>query len=829
MNMRFMAGLQAVGRKGPEGNLADPQRAAEREAALNQLLRASTKAGTLEEILAQCLDILFSVSWVSLLPKGAIFLADEDSEVLELFVEKDLSPQLHTLCARVPFGHCLCGRAAATRELQHACCVDERHEVTFDGMAPHGHYNVPILEEDKLLGVLVLYLPDGHHGDECEKSFLQGVSDILALSITTKQYEARLKEQARFGHILEESNNEIYLFDPDGLSFIQVNRSGRDNLGYSAGELAAMSPVDIKPDLSLAEFETLIRPLREGETDKLSFKTRHQRKDGTIYPARINLQLVDDAEPVFLAIVDDLTDVDAAHRARRTAEDILAGAIEALPGGFTIFDAEDRLVMNNEKYAELYNVAGSKVEVGIKFEDLIRYGVENGQFAIDPERREELIANTMEARKAPEASFSQELSNGRWIRVLERQMPDGGRVGFRFDITEQKEQTCQLERALEQAEEANRAKSAFLANMSHEIRTPMNGVIGMAQLLESECVDKSHLQKIKVIRDSGEALLEIINNILDLSKIEAGKFDIEARPFATENLATRVEALHAPAAAEKGLEFEVFTSVSGAPVLNGDEGRVFQILHNLVGNAIKFTEDGEVSVIVRTGNDGGLDLEVRDTGIGMSADQIAKISEDFVQADTSITRKFGGTGLGVGIVERLTQKMGGTFTLESEPGFGTTARVMLPMEIATLPETRRAEADAADTGPRSSIECLRGMKVLAADDNKTNRMILEAQLAALEVDATVVGSGAEVLDQLAQGDYEVLLLDISMPEMDGVETLRRIREGEAQADRAEIAAIAFTANAMADQIASYLMEGFDAHLAKPLDSRELERALLVFA
>ncbi len=367
------------------------------------------------------------------------------------------------------------------------------------------------------------------------------------------------------------------------------------------------------------------------------------------------------------------------------------------------------------------------------------------------------------------------------------------------------------------AEAASHAKSMFLANMSHEIRTPLNGVLGMAELLDSALTDQEHKRMIGTIRESGVALLNILNDILDMSKIEAGKMELEARPFVPTDLAVRVEDLHSLRAEEKGLTFEFLTG-SGADLPRiGDQYRVRQILHNLVSNAIKFTERGEVTAKLSGKKGKPLVIEVSDTGIGMTPEQVARLYENFSQADSSVTRRFGGTGLGMAITRTLVELMGGDITVDSTPGQGTKVKVSLPLPVS---ETR-ADAVEAEVFTVS----LDGIRVLAADDNKTNCEVLEKMLLRKGAVVTIVTDGLQAVQAWAPGRFDVVLLDVSMPVMDGVTALKEIRAREAEGDLVPMPIIAVTANAMAHQVAEYLIAGFDACVAKPVNMTDLARLI----
>jgi CheY-like chemotaxis protein len=353
--------------------------------------------------------------------------------------------------------------------------------------------------------------------------------------------------------------------------------------------------------------------------------------------------------------------------------------------------------------------------------------------------------------------------------------------------------------------------------MSHEIRTPMNGVLGMAEVLEATLTEPAERQMVGAIRESGETLLTIIDDILDFSKIEAGRLELEAVQFRPRDLARRVESLHTLRAAEKNISLSVMTTRGADVPRLGDQHRILQILHNLVSNAIKFTEQGEVAITIRCQPDRPLVVEVRDTGIGMTEEQSRRIFEDFVQADSSTRRRFGGTGLGMAIVRRLVEAMEGRVELESRPGEGTRVRVALPLEVCA--------PAAAGAGGGGQAPLPRGLRVLAADDNRTNRLVLEAMLARLGARAEILAGGREAVAAAAEARFDLILLDISMPEMDGLEALEAIRVGERARGEPPTPAVAVTANALTHQVESYMARGFAGHVAKPIRPEALLAAM----
>ena len=375
------------------------------------------------------------------------------------------------------------------------------------------------------------------------------------------------------------------------------------------------------------------------------------------------------------------------------------------------------------------------------------------------------------------------------------------------------------EAALDEARRANITKSNFLAKMSHEIRTPLNGVLGIADILAETLSDRANLQMIEVLRNSGAILMGIINDVLDMSKIEADALELEEIPFRLSDLARRTEDVHTLRAAERGLSFRVAIHDPDGALRLGDAQRLVQILHNLVSNAIKFTSNGYVTVTIEAVDASCIRFRVEDSGIGMTEEQVARIFDPFTQADSSISRRFGGTGLGMSIVKRLTEMMGGQVTLSSTLGQGTVTVVDLPLPVvAASPKVSTEAAQAVEI-------VLPSLSVLAADDNKTNQMILGIMLGQLGARVTMADDGPAALALFGTKCFDVLILDISMPGMDGVALLHAIRAEEARRNLPRTPALAFTANAMSHQIEGYRAAGFDDCVTKPLKRGDLQMAL----
>ncbi len=386
------------------------------------------------------------------------------------------------------------------------------------------------------------------------------------------------------------------------------------------------------------------------------------------------------------------------------------------------------------------------------------------------------------------------------------------------DVTAQVEAEKAREAALEAAHRANEAKSNFLANMSHELRTPLNGILGIADILNDSLVDPSQQQMVKILRDSGSLLMTIIDDLLDMTKIEADALELEVIPVDLAQLAQRIEEVHTLRASEKQLSFSVTLEDACSQERLGDPHRLMQILHNLISNALKFTETGFVRVKISAPDAEIVTLCVEDSGIGMTEDQARHVLEAFAQADSSISRRFGGTGLGMSIVRRLVEMMEGALKIESAPGEGTRITITLPLRLAVELEPLPAPVP---SGP----EQLPALSVLAADDNRTNQMILGLMLGQLGARVTLADDGLAALETYRNGSFDLLILDISMPQLDGVALLQRLRAEEAREGKSRVPALAFTANAMTHQVQSYLDAGFDGCLTKPLKLDRLRAAI----
>ncbi|MBU4038480.1 MAG: response regulator [Alphaproteobacteria bacterium] len=496
-------------------------------------------------------------------------------------------------------------------------------------------------------------------------------------------------------------------------------------------------------------------------------------------------------------------------------------ALDAMPDGMAFYDADDRLVLWNHRYAEVNPELSSTLKVGMTFREIIQIGLEEDLYADARGRQAEWVQERLDSRRALTTTMEQRISGDRWLRVSDRRTAAGGIVTVCTDITDLKNDARALAEARDAAQAANSAKSQFLANMSHEIRTPLNGVIGVAQALARTPLTLQQEEMLELIRSSGHTLQVLLGDILDLARVESGRLELASEVLHLGRAVREAAQLYETSANEKGLQFFVEIAPEADGWIVGDVVRIKQILTNLVSNAVKFTGTGFVSLTAGPGpdRDGAptLRFSIEDTGIGFDSETRERLFSRFEQADGAITRRFGGSGLGLAISRQLAEMMGGDLDCESEPGGGSAFILTIPF--------RPAEAPAAMT----DITADRGndedavVRVLLADDHPVNRKVVEMILAQANIDLTSVENGAEALQACRDGEFDIVLMDMQMPVMDGLTATREIRLHEAAMGLTRTPIVMLTANALAEHIAAAEAAGADRHLAKPFDAGELLR------
>ncbi|WP_428149503.1 ATP-binding protein [Brevundimonas sp.] len=504
---------------------------------------------------------------------------------------------------------------------------------------------------------------------------------------------------------------------------------------------------------------------------------------------------------------------------RSTALNHLREAIDTMPDGLGFYDADDRLLIWNARYAEVNPEVASALAVGVRFRDMLQLGIDHGLYEDAVGQEQEWIEKRLAARRRLSNTMEQQIAGDRWLRVQDRRTSNGGIVTVVNDITDLKRDAKSLAEARDASEAANRAKSEFLANMSHEIRTPLNGVIGLTQALARTDLAPEQREMLDLIQSSGHSLQTLLSDILDLARVESGRLEIADEVFDLSRAVNDAAQLYREPASDKGLQFFVEIEPEAGVWVRGDVVRVKQILTNLVSNAVKFTTKGFVSLTACVGKDrvgaSIMRFTVEDTGVGFDAAAKARLFNRFEQADGTITRRFGGTGLGLAICRQLADMMGGELDCESEPDGGSAFILTLPLIVADAPA---APVVAAATTHDASEDRLR---LLVADDHPTNRKVVELILSQAPIDLVQAEDGAQALEACRAQAFDMILMDMQMPVMDGLTAVREIRLHELAMGRNRAPIVMLTANALPDHVAAAQAAGADRHLAKPFDAAEL--------
>lgn len=594
-------------------------------------------------------------------------------------------------------------------------------------------------------------------------------------------------------------------------SWLNVNASLQAFLGYRAEEFASLTFQDITHPDDLDADLALLEQLVAGTIPSYQMEKRYIRKDGETVWAKLTVSLVRDetgAPQFFISHIQDIAARKAGEAERQRLTDRATLATQAARIGIWEWELDTNALSWSSEMFDLFRVTDPGTPIDFDF-------FSRNLHEDDREPLNVSIAEALETG-ALDTEFRIRCLDGdiRIIKVLAKvyRSEDGQAnrlIGANWDITEARNLALR-------AEAASRAKSQFLAVMSHEIRTPMNGILGMAQAMRADDLPLVQRERVNVIAECGESLLTILNDILDLSKVEAGKLEIESVPFDLRRVLGGVVASYATDADDRGLDLTLDLDAAEG-LYRGDPTRLRQIMANLVSNALKFTERGAVSMKARRTTE-GLRLEVADTGKGMDDETLGRIFTPFAQEDASTTRRFGGTGLGLSIVRQLAVLMGGDVAVSSRPGFGSRFTVDLPVEY--LGEAPEAPAEtAANAGQGGAI------RILAAEDNLNNQLVLKTLLGQMGIEVTVVGDGDQAVAAWRDEVWDVVLMDVQMPVLDGFGATQRIRRLEASQGRERTPIIALTANAMDHHRTECLAAGMDGLVAKPIDVRLLLTAI----
>jgi PAS domain S-box-containing protein len=657
-----------------------------------------------------------------------------------------------------------------------------------------------------------------------------------ALGMADQMTLALRDSEMRYRDLFENANDLVQIVSPEGV-ILYANRAWRRTLGYSERDVERLTIFDAVTPSSRPQLEAVLRRACAGETlDKvdLEFAARSGRR--IVLEGNVSCRFVAGKPESTRGIFRDVT---MRKQTEQRLQETLALQRAILDGAHysIISTSSDGIIrLFNQGAERLLGYSADDVtaiRTPVIFHDPAEVQARAGELTTELARGIDPGFEVLVARarlgQVDDREWTYIRRNGSRLPVLlsvTALFGVGGEItGFLAiaqDITERKRFEAELGRARDAALESTRLKSEFLANMSHEIRTPMNGVIGMTHLLLNTPLTTEQRDFAETVRNSAESLLGIINDILDFSKIEAGKLEFETLDFDLRETVEGAVKLLAERAAEKRIELRCLVPDDVPPALRGDPGRLRQILTNLVSNAIKFTEHGEVFVQVATLSEHPghvtLEFKVRDSGIGIPAEVQARLFRAFTQADGSTTRKYGGTGLGLAICRQLVERFGGAIRVDSEPGRG-----------ATFSFTARLEQQPADGAALRKAQApprLDNRRALVVDDNAINQKVARQQLRRLGYQADAVGNGQEAIRALLQIPYDIVLMDVQMPGMDGYEATRRIRalQGTGQLKQPPHI-IAMAANALQGDREKCLEAGMNEYITKPVQMDELRAAL----
>ncbi|MBI5440654.1 MAG: PAS domain S-box protein [Deltaproteobacteria bacterium] len=700
-------------------------------------------------------------------------------------------------------------------------------------------------------GELTLLRADGSRfpGEVSTSVFIDGTGSTRTAMIVRDITERKNAEEAlrvseeryrSFFHTQAVAIGELSL---DG-RFLEVNERLCQITGFSRAELLRMTPWDMThPDEKRRTEERLTAYLR-GDQGTYQAEKRYVRKDGGVIWVQVTAAMMRDATGKALCnvgIIHDITEhkrteqslreAEARERARRAE---LETVLELVPTPVWIAHDPRCTHMTGNQAARALLQAGGGQELSCAAPEDVRAvaQVRRRGVALAPgEMTMQVAAATGRPVLGDEIEIVRRDGTSRFlignaVPLFDESGAVRGCVGAPTDITDQRRIERELRETRDAAEAANLAKSEFLARMSHEIRTPMNGIMGMTELaLMEEALPQRAREFLVLAKQSAKGLLEIINDVLDLARVEAGQVELEMSPF---DLAASVRDLLAPMsllAERKGLRLD-WNIAPGVPTaVIGDQGRLRQVLTNLVGNAVKFTEKGGVEVTVQGGGDaatpgrGRLLFSVRDTGIGIAPERLCTVFDSFSAATKSTHVKYGGTGLGLSIARQLVELMGGGIWAESEPGRGSLFQFTADMRVAGVPISGLKPEPSREPSPSP------GLRILVAEDNALNQVLAQELLRRLGHTAVLVGDGEEALRALSRDTFDAVLMDVQMPRLDGDEATKRVRAGLVDGCPTDVPIVALTAHAVQGDRERLLAAGMDDYLSKPFDPETLEEAL----
>lgn len=707
----------------------------------------------------------------------------------------------------------------------------EEHPITkaadYNNVGARAYIGMPLWIGDKIAGTIsFLTFWDKHiefTGHQIE--FTKVLSRWIGATIERQRAAEQLEQSKLFAEaIATQSPNAIYILDYDTKSYVYSNKIGLESLGRGSGEYKNFGENLIEeithPDdreFAYKHFDDFMH-IKDGEVIEFEQRVKDEMGNWVWYFIRETVfKRKPNGKPAqILGVAVDITE------RKITEEELekLSIVADQTDSGVVISDAEGKTEWVNNAFVEI---------TGYTLEEL--KGKRPSEVLVGPDTNRESIDYMFKKQDEHEA-FAVEVLNYRkdgkpiWFSITNTPVMKDGKFAGKYieiaiDITEKKETEFQLIKAKETAERSAKIKEEFLANMSHEIRTPMNSVIGFADILIETVLTGSQRKYVESIHTAGQNLKVILDDILSFSKMEAGKLTVVNKEFNLHSLIIDLTNLFSQKAEEKHIQLGFAINSSVPEYVIADDIRLGQVLNNLVSNAIKFTEQGKVDiaveVIAKDKKQVQIEFRVSDTGIGIPKNKLSKVFESFTQAKTDTTRKYGGTGLGLTIAKRLVELMGGNISVKSKVGEGTVFTVNLPIQVSTKV---KAHSKNLETMVRKKLPDLTGYKILLCEDNMLNQRLASeilVRLANAELD--IANDGKVGLEKLKNGNYDIVLMDLHMPEMDGIDTAKKIRQ--LKDEKKDVPIIAMTADAMEKERKRCFAVGMNDYISKPFKKEEL--------
>ena len=663
---------------------------------------------------------------------------------------------------------------------------------------------------------------------------IQSLVDMVnqtATLVREREFTRRALDQQKFAL---DQHAIVSVADADG-TIRYANDRLCDITGYSRGELLGRKLSEFRSGVHpQSYFDQSRQALAEGKVWRGEICSR--KRSGELYwvdATMVPLQAEDGHSSQYITIRTDITARKQAEQERQAANEVLAArttqlqiTLDHISQGVMMVAANGDVVFQSRRVLDLLEIPQHLHAAGLA--EITLFQTERGDFGTDFDRVDEVArpylrsVGSSDRAIAPPGVYTRRTPSDRTLEIKSTPLPSGGFVRTFNDVSG-------YVQALARAEQASIAKGQFLANMSHEIRTPMNAILGLLNMLQDTALNATQLDFVSKTEGAARSLLGLLNDILDFSKVEAGKMTLDPHPFSLDKMLKDLEVILASSVGDKPVTLRVDVKPDVPRVLLGDDMRLQQVLINLGGNAIKFSNGGDVVLRVRqverSNTDTVLEFAMCDSGIGIAPENQAHIFSGFSQAEASTTRRFGGTGLGLSISSRLVALLGGELQLRSTEGQGSTFYFQIRLPLASLPVVELPAPAVQGVAAPDRVKRLQGLRVLVVEDNKINQMVAKGLLSKEGADVTLADNGQLGVDAVAaaQPPFDAVLMDVQMPVMDGYAATRFIRH---QMGQIALPIIAMTANAMESDRAACLQAGMDEHIGKPFDLNHLVATLL---